>query len=161
MVKTLATTATFNASPHAFVTAAGTVVVAANLPVDQGFGQQVWAWQSTDGGATFAAGIPIMPVVPGQSRNFADAALGPGDALSVLNEVPDSGRHGRGCSRPASIAPGASSYGPAPAPPAQPPPGGGSRSRAPRRSSALANRSSTTTSPRAPGRTRTVAPKAP
>ena len=87
-IKTLATNAAGVASHsiHVFVTAAGKVVVSADLSNSSPSGARGWAFQSTDGGATFDAGTPITPVVTG-NRPLTDAALGPGDAISFFNEL--------------------------------------------------------------------------
>jgi hypothetical protein len=86
--KTLATNAAGVAanSIHVFVTPAGNVVVSADLSNSSPSGARGWIFQSTDGGATFDAGAPVTPVVTG-NRPLADAALGPGDAISFLNEL--------------------------------------------------------------------------
>ena len=89
-VKTLGQVYIGGPSTHVFVTPAGKIVVYANVGTSDPIGNQGWAWQSSDGGATFTQGAQITPTVP-HTRDLKDAALGPGDALSVLNELPGSG----------------------------------------------------------------------
>lgn len=74
-------------SPHAFVTPAGEIVLAATFAtVDRSsVGVRSWAWRSSDGGATFGPPVALTPGIPTSQSNLQSMALGPGEAVSVMD----------------------------------------------------------------------------